>query len=212
MSSAVQAGLIVLLSLVALGIIVYVVRTRSKSRSAFELGVKTARDIPQGTDALGAGNVDSMVTVRRRFLGLAGAAGAFLSVLVIKLWSMQIISGKEYTASAEANRTTEYTTIAPRGRILDRHGEELVGNRATYAVLANADVQYDKTVIRRLSNVLGIPRQTVAAQAANQNLGAQADRVIAISKSFHIDAQVVGHIEEGPRSLTIRSEFGEFNY
>ncbi len=39
-----------------------------------------------------------------------------------------------------------------------------------------------------------------------------ADAVIAISKSFNIDAQVVGHIEEGPRSLTIRSEFGEFNY
>ncbi|MBQ9285545.1 MAG: phosphoribosylformylglycinamidine cyclo-ligase [Bacteroidaceae bacterium] len=39
-----------------------------------------------------------------------------------------------------------------------------------------------------------------------------AEQVIAISKSFNIDAQVVGHIEEGPRSLTIRSEFGEFNY
>ena len=39
-----------------------------------------------------------------------------------------------------------------------------------------------------------------------------ADTVIAVSKSFHIDAQVIGHIEEGPRSLTIRSEFGEFNY
>ena len=39
-----------------------------------------------------------------------------------------------------------------------------------------------------------------------------ADEVIAISKSFNIDAQVIGHIEEGPRSLTIRSEFGEFNY
>ena len=39
-----------------------------------------------------------------------------------------------------------------------------------------------------------------------------ADEVIAISKSFNIDAQVVGHIEEGPRSLTIRSEFGAFNY
>ena len=39
-----------------------------------------------------------------------------------------------------------------------------------------------------------------------------ADQVIAISKSFNIDAQVVGHIEEGPLSLTIRSEFGEFNY
>ncbi|MCR5132177.1 MAG: phosphoribosylformylglycinamidine cyclo-ligase [Prevotella sp.] len=39
-----------------------------------------------------------------------------------------------------------------------------------------------------------------------------AEKVIAISKSFNIDAQVVGHIEEGPKSLTIRSEFGEFNY
>ena len=39
-----------------------------------------------------------------------------------------------------------------------------------------------------------------------------AEQVIAISKSFNIDAQVVGRIEEGPRSLTIRSEFGEFNY
>ncbi len=39
-----------------------------------------------------------------------------------------------------------------------------------------------------------------------------AEQVIAISKSFNIDAQIVGHIEEGPRSLTIKSEFGEFNY
>ena len=39
-----------------------------------------------------------------------------------------------------------------------------------------------------------------------------AEEVIAVSKSFNIDAQVVGHIEEGPRSLTIRSEFGEFHY
>ena len=39
-----------------------------------------------------------------------------------------------------------------------------------------------------------------------------AQEVINISKSFNIDAQIVGHIEEGPRSLTIKSEFGEFNY
>jgi phosphoribosylformylglycinamidine cyclo-ligase len=39
-----------------------------------------------------------------------------------------------------------------------------------------------------------------------------ADQVIALSKSFNIDAQVVGHIEEGKKSLTIQSEFGEFDY
>jgi phosphoribosylformylglycinamidine cyclo-ligase len=39
-----------------------------------------------------------------------------------------------------------------------------------------------------------------------------AEKVIAISKSFNIDAQVVGHIEEGTKSLTIKSEYGEFTY
>ena len=39
-----------------------------------------------------------------------------------------------------------------------------------------------------------------------------AEKVISISKSFNIDAQVVGRIEEGKRSLTIKSEFGEFEY
>jgi phosphoribosylformylglycinamidine cyclo-ligase len=40
----------------------------------------------------------------------------------------------------------------------------------------------------------------------------KAQKIIDISKSFNIDAQVIGHIEEGPKSLTIKSEFGEFNY
>ena len=40
----------------------------------------------------------------------------------------------------------------------------------------------------------------------------KAQRVIDLSKSFNIDAQVVGHIEEGPRSLTIKSQYGEFTY
>ena len=39
-----------------------------------------------------------------------------------------------------------------------------------------------------------------------------AQQVIDISRSFNIDAQIVGHIEEGKKSLTIRSEFGTFNY
>ncbi len=39
-----------------------------------------------------------------------------------------------------------------------------------------------------------------------------AQQVIDISRSFHIDAQVVGHIDEGQRSLTIHSEYGTFEY
>ncbi|MBQ1665287.1 MAG: phosphoribosylformylglycinamidine cyclo-ligase, partial [Bacteroidaceae bacterium] len=39
-----------------------------------------------------------------------------------------------------------------------------------------------------------------------------AEKVIEISKSFNIDAQIVGHIEEGKKSLLIKSEYGEFEY
>ena len=39
-----------------------------------------------------------------------------------------------------------------------------------------------------------------------------AEKVIAISQSFNIDAQIIGHIDEGKRSLTIQSEFGTFEY
>ena len=40
-----------------------------------------------------------------------------------------------------------------------------------------------------------------------------AEEVIAISKSFGIDAQVVGHVEESEKTeLIIKSEFGEFHY
>lgn len=40
-----------------------------------------------------------------------------------------------------------------------------------------------------------------------------ADEIIAISKSFDIDAQIIGRVEKSPtKSLTIKSEYGEFNY
>ena len=39
-----------------------------------------------------------------------------------------------------------------------------------------------------------------------------AEQVISLSKSFNIDAQVVGRIEEGKKGMTIKSEFGVFEY
>ena len=40
----------------------------------------------------------------------------------------------------------------------------------------------------------------------------KAEEVIEISKSFNIDAQIIGRIEEGEKSLTIQSEYGTFVY
>ena len=43
--------------------------------------------------------------------------------------------------------------------------------------------------------------------------GTPSGKVIEISKSFNIDAQIIGRIEESDhKELIIRSEFGEFKY
>ena len=39
-----------------------------------------------------------------------------------------------------------------------------------------------------------------------------AEKVIETSRSFNIDAQIVGHIEDGKKSLTIKSQYGTFDY
>ena len=40
-----------------------------------------------------------------------------------------------------------------------------------------------------------------------------ANDIIAISKSFNVDAKIVGRVEaQGQKQLTIKSEFGEFVY
>ncbi|MCU1351391.1 MAG: Penicillin-binding protein 2 [Acidimicrobiales bacterium] len=68
-------------------------------------------------------------------LGVLGiAALSLFGALFARLWFLQIVSGSQYQAVVAA--TSERTVIipAPRGRILDRNGVELVVNRASVVV------------------------------------------------------------------------------
>ncbi|MCL2491139.1 MAG: penicillin-binding protein 2 [Coriobacteriia bacterium] len=82
-------------------------------------------------------------------------------VLVFRLWSMQIVHGQEYTDKAAINRLREATTIAPRGRILDRNGIELVTNRTSMVVLAPISALEDDALIERLATHLMITEEDV---------------------------------------------------
>jgi penicillin-binding protein 2 len=64
-----------------------------------------------------------------RIAVLGGIALALLGLLLVRLWFLQVISGEEYAQAAEGNRLRTVVTEAPRGKILDRNGELLVGNR-----------------------------------------------------------------------------------
>jgi penicillin-binding protein 2 len=65
---------------------------------------------------------------------LSGLAIAIFSVLFLRLWYVQILSGDKYRNEANDNRIREIRVQAPRGDILDRNGTVLVANRTELAV------------------------------------------------------------------------------
>ena len=79
----------------------------------------------------------------------------FLSVIVTRLWFLQISSGEEYKDLADNNRVRIRSARAPRGHILDKHGREIVTNRPSFNVVMIREDSYDiGDVLKRLSIIL----------------------------------------------------------
>lgn len=116
--------------------------------------------------------------VRSRFVAVGVLAAAVFGSLTAKLWSMQVLASDMYRAQATENKYTTVATPAPRGLIFDADGVQLVKNRTTLTVLADASVASDHDVVQRLSSVLGIPYNIVRMRITDQSSGAQSQRVV----------------------------------
>ena len=117
--------------------------------------------------------------VRSRFIAVGVLAAAVFGSLTAKLWSMQVLASETYKQQAVQNKYTTVATPAPRGLIFDSNGVQLVKNRTTLTVLADASVADDHDVVQRLSSVLGIPYNIVRMRIKDQSSGAQSQRVVA---------------------------------
>ena len=117
--------------------------------------------------------------VRSRFVAVGVLAGLVFGSLTAKLWSMQVLSSGRYRDEAIQNKYTTVATPAPRGLIFDSDGVQLVKNRTTLTVLADASVADDHDVVQRLSTVLGVPYNIVRSRIQDQSSGAQSQRVVA---------------------------------
>ena len=78
------------------------------------------------------------VFTRRALLLAAGQLGA-LGVLATRLYQVQVIDGARYATLAKTNRISERLMAAPRGRLLDRFGVTLAGNRSNWRALLVAE-------------------------------------------------------------------------
>jgi penicillin-binding protein 2 len=63
-----------------------------------------------------------------------GVALALFAIVFFRLWYLQVLSGDKYLAEARVNRVRELRIQAPRGKIVDRNGEQIVRNRQAVVV------------------------------------------------------------------------------
>lgn len=80
----------------------------------------------------------SGVFTRRALFLMAGQAG-IVGALGAKLWGLQVIQGERYATLAEENRISARMLAPPRGRLLDRGGEIVGGNRLNWRALLVAE-------------------------------------------------------------------------
>ncbi len=78
----------------------------------------------------------------RIFVLLCGTVALFF-ILVLRLFSLQIIHGEEYDASITASVSKSVNVPAPRGNIYDRYGRPLATNTVAYSVQIDDSITLD---------------------------------------------------------------------
>ena len=184
-----QVTLAILGIIVAAALLVVVIHRRNKGTDGFKLDIGNA-----APTAAGGSDTSSEKTFHSRLIGLGIFSGISLGVLALRLFFMQIIASEDYAEQAESNRTRTVTTMAPRGRILDRNGSELVSNRPSLTVAASVDVLDNDIEMQLLANLLGMPLLAVRRKLQDQNESAQSKRTLAVD----VSRRVVAFIDEHP--------------
>jgi penicillin-binding protein 2 len=96
---------------------------------------------------------------------IGGVALVMFGLIFFRLWYLQVLSGDKYLAAASENRVREIKVQAPRGEIVDRHGQELVENRSSLSIKLTPDKLPEELgereeVYRRLAKLLNLnPRR-----------------------------------------------------
>ncbi len=97
---------------------------------------------------------------------LGAVVVAAVAMVVLRLWSLQILSGEHYRALAKDHGILDVRVHPPRGEILDRNGKVLVDNRTVMSLeLRPSDLPSDRSERRhelaRLGDLLGLSQREI---------------------------------------------------
>jgi penicillin-binding protein 2 len=104
-----------------------------------------------------------LAVVHRRLWLLRVIVILLLTVLVSRLWDLQVLASDHYRSLARADFVRDVAIPATRGRILDRTGKLVVGNQASWSVLVDPSQLGSRgnAVLDRLASLLGVPRSRI---------------------------------------------------
>jgi len=92
---------------------------------------------------------------------------AVLSILLIRMFSLQIVKSGELCKRSEANRLQLFLQPAPRGIIYDRNGKVIVRNVGSFSVLfspTNLNRAKTEEIIKKLGEILSLDYHSMVAK------------------------------------------------
>jgi penicillin-binding protein 2 len=98
---------------------------------------------------------EDLRVVRSRLALLQAVAVVLVAALVVQFWNLQVARARHFRGLAENNRSRLVTLAAPRGALLDREGQVLVGNRPSFNVVLVPE-NADDRLVARLSATLDV--------------------------------------------------------
>jgi penicillin-binding protein 2 len=101
---------------------------------------------------------------------IAGVVVALFLVLILRLWTLQIVDAKSYVAAVTENEVRVVSIPAPRGQIVDRNDTMLAGDQVVQEiVLSRAAALADPGIVGDVASLVGeTPKEVKQAIADSQ--------------------------------------------
>ena len=112
-------------------------------------------------------DVPSRPRLRLRVIGVI--VFALFAVMVLRLWSLQVIDRKQYATAVNTNALRTVTVPAPRGLVVDRHDTVLAGNTVeNEIVLSRVQAHADPGIVGKVAALAGVSPATIQAALTDQ--------------------------------------------
>jgi penicillin-binding protein 2 len=107
--------------------------------------------------------------VHSRLAVLQVIVALLVAGLMVQFWNLQVVRARHFRELAENNRSRLVTLAAPRGALVDRKGQLLVGNRPSFnVVLVPEHAENLDRVVSRLASALGSSESLIRERLARR--------------------------------------------